>query len=158
MVAILLVVSFLVFCLLSLAPGDPAVILLGGPSKATPEAVAKVRAAYHLDDPLLAQYWYWLQDVLRFDFGRSIRSQLPVIDAIRERFPITAALAVYSFIITIVIAIPLGLAAGVRREASSASPHLCLHWRCYSSTCSPCNSGGSRCTALARERSTASTT
>ena len=115
MIAILLVVSFLVFCLLSLAPGDPAITLLGGPSKATPEAIAQVRALYHLDEPLLTQYWYWLQGVLRFDFGRSISSQLPVEDAIGERFPITVALAVYSFIITVVIAIPLGLAAGVRR-------------------------------------------
>ena len=115
MIAILLVVSFLVFCLLSLAPGDPAITLLGGPSKATPEAIAQVRALYHLDEPLLTQYWYWLQGVLRFDFGRSISSQLPVEDAIGERLPITVALAVYSFIITVVIAIPLGLAAGVRR-------------------------------------------
>ena len=82
MIAILLVVSFLVFCLLSLAPGDPAITLLGGPSKATPEAIAQVRALYHLDEPLLAQYWYWLQGVMRFDFGRSISSQLPVGDAI----------------------------------------------------------------------------
>ena len=115
MVAILLVVSFLVFCLLSLAPGDPAITLLGGPSKATPEAIAKVRAAYHLDEPLLIQYWYWLQGVLKFDFGRSISSQLPVTETLGERFPITVALAVYSFIITVVIAIPLGLAAGIRR-------------------------------------------
>ena len=115
MLAILLVVSFLVFSLLSLAPGDPAIILLGGPSKATPEAIAQVRALYHLDEPLLTQYWYWLQGVLRFDFGRSISSQLPVTETLGERFPITVALAVYSFIITVVIAIPLGLAAGIRR-------------------------------------------
>ena len=114
MIAILVIVSFLVFSLLSLAPGDPAIILLG-PAKATPEAIAEIRALYHLDEPLLTQYWYWLQDVLRFDFGRSISSQLPVLDAIGERFPITVALALYSFIITIVIAIPLGLAAGIRR-------------------------------------------
>ena len=115
MIAILLVVSFLVFCLLSLAPGDPAITLLGGPSKATPEAIAQVRALYHLDEPLLTQYWDWLQGVLRFDFGRSISSQLPVTETLGERFPITVALAVYSFIITVVIAIPLGLAAGIRR-------------------------------------------
>ena len=115
MLAILLVVSFLVFSLLSLAPGDPAIILLGGPSRATPEAIAQVRATYHLDEPLLIQYWYWLQGVLKFDFGRSISSQLPVTETLGERFPITVALAVYSFIITVVIAIPLGLAAGIRR-------------------------------------------
>lgn len=114
MIAILVIVSFLVFSLLSLAPGDPAIILLG-PAKATPEAIAQIRALYHLDEPLLTQYWYWLRDVLRFDVGRSISSQLPVRDAIGERFPITVALALYSFIITIVIAIPLGLAAGIRR-------------------------------------------
>ena len=115
MLAILVTVSFLVFSLLSLAPGDPAIMLLGGPTKATPEAIAQVRELYHLNEPLLTQYWYWLQDVLRFDFGRSISSQLPVRDAIGERFPITVALALYSFIITTAIAIPLGLAAGIRR-------------------------------------------
>ena len=115
MLAILVTVSFLVFGLLSLAPGDPAIMLLGGPTKATPESIAQVRELYHLDEPLLTQYWYWVQDVLRFDFGRSISSQLPVRDSIGERFPITVALALYSFIITIVIAIPLGLAAGIRR-------------------------------------------
>jgi peptide/nickel transport system permease protein len=115
MLGILLVVSLLVFGLLALAPGDPAATLVGGPMKASPEAIAQVRATYHLDEPLLTQYWYWLQGVLQLDFGRSIRSQLPVGIAITERFPITVVLALYSFIITIVVAIPLGLASGMRR-------------------------------------------
>ena len=113
MLGILLAVSLLVFGLLALAPGDPAATLVGGPMKASPEAIAQVRATYHLDEPLLTQYWYWLQGVLQLDFGRSIRSQLPVGIAITERFPITVVLALYSFIITIVVAIPLGLAAPV---------------------------------------------
>ena len=114
MAAILLVVSLLVFSLLALAPGDPATILLG-PTRATPEAVARVRAEFHLDDPFLLQYVSWLRHALQGDFGRSIRSGQPVTAVIAERFPVTLLLAVYAFLLTALIGIPAGLASGVRR-------------------------------------------
>ena len=114
MVVILLIVSFLVFSLLALAPGDPATILLG-PGKATPEAIARIREEFHLDDPFLQQYWRWLTNALHGDFGRSIRSGQQVTAVIAERLPVTLLLAVYAFVLTTVIGIPAGLASGVRR-------------------------------------------
>jgi peptide/nickel transport system permease protein len=114
MSVVLVIVSFLVFSLLSLAPGDPAKILLG-PVNPSPSALAKIRAEFHLNEPWLTQYRLWVTDVLHGDFGRSIRSGQPVTQALQERLPVTFLLAVYSFVLTIVIAIPLGLLAGVRR-------------------------------------------
>lgn len=114
MAVVLLIVSFLVFSLLSLAPGDPARILLG-PVNPSPSALAKIRAEFHLDESWLTQYRLWVTSALQGDFGRSIRSGQPVTQGLLERLPVTLLLALYSFVLTVVIAIPLGLAAGVRR-------------------------------------------
>ena len=114
MAAILLVVSFLVFSLLALAPGDPATLLLG-PNRATPEAVARVRAEYGLDDPFLVQYARWLGDAVQGDFGRSIRSSEPVTDMIGARVGVTAWLAFYAFALTVAVAVPVGVLAGTRK-------------------------------------------
>jgi peptide/nickel transport system permease protein len=114
MAGTLLIVSFLVFSLLYILPGDPAVLLLG-PVKATPEAIARIRAEYNLDAPFLEQYLTWLGNALHGDFGRSIRSGVPVTDMLAERMPITVALGLYAIVITVVVAIPAGLAAGMRR-------------------------------------------
>jgi peptide/nickel transport system permease protein len=114
MTMVLIIVSFLVFSLLSLAPGDPAKILLG-PVNPSPSALAKIREEFHLNEPWLTQYRLWVTDALHGDFGRSIRSGQPVTQALKERLPVTFLLAVYSFALTVLIAIPLGLLAGVRR-------------------------------------------
>lgn len=110
--AILAIVSFLVFSLLALTPGDPAVVLLG-PQKATPEAIARIRAEFGLDNPFLVQYRDWVVAALHGDFGRSIRSGQPVSTTIGERVGVTVWLAGYAFVLTVLIAIPLGLAAGI---------------------------------------------
>jgi peptide/nickel transport system permease protein len=114
MAGTLLIVSFLVFSLLYVLPGDPAILLLG-PVRATPEAIARIRAEYNLDAPFLEQYVTWLGNALHGDFGRSIRSGVPVTDMLAERMPITVGLGVYAIVITVVVAIPAGLAAGMRR-------------------------------------------
>lgn len=114
MAAILAVLSLLVFGLLALTPGDPAVTLLG-PQQATPEAIAKVRERYGLDDPFVEQYAHWISDAVRGDFGVSIRSGDRVTQLIGDRVGVTAWLAVYALVITVLVAVPLGLAAGARR-------------------------------------------
>ena len=93
-------------------------MILLGPTRATPEAVARVRGEFHLDDPFLTQYRIWLQHALQGDFGRSIRSGQPVTAVIAERFPVTLLLAVYAFLLTAVVGIPAGLASGVRRGST----------------------------------------
>jgi peptide/nickel transport system permease protein len=113
MVLVLLVVSFLIFGLLALAPGDPARILLG-PVNPSPTALARIRAEFHLDESWLSQYWHWLSNALRLDFGRSIRSGQPASKALAERLPVTVTLAAYAFVLTAIVAIPAGLIAGAK--------------------------------------------
>ena len=114
MAAILAIVSFLVFSLLALTPGDSAALLLG-PQKATPELIARIRAEFGLDEPFLVQYRDWVVAALRGDFGRSIRSGQPVTTMISERVGVTVWLAGYAFVLTLLIAIPFGLIAGMRK-------------------------------------------
>lgn len=114
MAVILLIVSILVFSLLALTPGDPVKLLLG-PKQATPEAVAAIRAKHGLDEAFVVQYWHWLGDAVRGDFGRSIRSGQQVSSMIGDRFGVTAWLAGYAFVLTVLVAVPSGLAAGVRK-------------------------------------------
>ena len=112
--AVLLVaVSFVVFALLHLAPGDPARNLLG-PRPADPEVLASIRAQYHLDDPFLAQYGRWLGGVVQGDLGQSIRSDEPVTTLLADRVTLTLQLASFAFAITLLVAVPLGITAASR--------------------------------------------
>jgi peptide/nickel transport system permease protein len=110
---LLLALSFVVFGLLYIMPGDPAQNLLGVRS-ASQEVLAQVRAQYHLDEPFLAQYLQWLGSVLHGDFGLSIRSNESVLSVLGSRVVLTLQLVVYAFIITVVIAVPLGVLSALR--------------------------------------------
>ncbi len=112
-VVLLLAVSFVVFSLLHLTPGDPARNLLG-PKPSSPEILASIRAQYHLDDPFFSQYFRWLGGVLHGDFGRSIRSDTPVTELLADRVVVTAQLAFLAFAMTVLVAVPLGIVAAVR--------------------------------------------
>ncbi|MCP2371027.1 peptide/nickel transport system permease protein [Agromyces terreus] len=112
MLAILLVLSFIVFSMMYLAPGDLVKTLLGN-RPASPEAVAAIREQYHLDDPFLVQYFTWLGGVLTGDLGESIRLQVPVADAIASRLPVTLALCAVAFVLALAVSIPLGVASAV---------------------------------------------
>lgn len=111
--ALLVALSFIVFALLQLTPGDPARNLLG-PRPVSPEALAAVRAQYHLDEPFLAQYLHWVGGVLHGDFGRSIRSDESVTSLLASRVLLTFELATYAFLLTVLVAVPLGVAAAWR--------------------------------------------
>ncbi|QIM17204.1 ABC transporter permease [Leucobacter insecticola] len=110
---ILLVLSFITFTLLYLAPGDLVKNLLGN-RPSTPEAIAAVRAQYHLDDPFLVRYVDWLLSALRGDFGVSIRLQQPVTMVIASRIGVTTGLIGLSFLVAVVSAIPLGILSAAR--------------------------------------------
>jgi peptide/nickel transport system permease protein len=114
-VAILLVISVLVFGMLYLAPGDLVKNLIGN-KPATPEVIAAIRAQYHLDDPLYLQYWRWLTHALGGDFGQSVRMQAPVIDVIAARTGLTLALCALAFGIAVIVAVPLGVVSAVRPD------------------------------------------
>lgn len=114
MAALLAIVSFLVFGLLTLAPGSPEQTLLGT-RPATPEAVAAIRDQYDLDEPFLERYGTWIAHAVQGDFGDSVQSQQPVTDVLAQRWPATLELALYAFAIALLVAIPAGMVAGVRR-------------------------------------------
>ncbi len=111
----LLGVSLLVFLMLHSAGGDPAQLILG--ARADPASLAALRQEMGLDQPLLVQYGAFLAGAVRGDFGRSYRSNTPVIDEIGTRFPATIELAVTAMLIAIVAGAILGTFAAVRRHS-----------------------------------------
>jgi peptide/nickel transport system permease protein len=111
---VLLVLSFGIYCLVYLAPGSVEQTLLGN-RPATEATRAAIRAQYHLDDPLLAQYGAWLTDALQGNLGTSIRSGEPVDAAISSRAGLTLELAGLGTVLALLLGIPAGIAAALRR-------------------------------------------
>ncbi|GAC1520488.1 MAG: ABC transporter permease [Collimonas sp.] len=108
----LLLVSIVIFSLLAIPPGDPVTAILG--QEATPEAALALRAQLGLDDPLYVQYFRWLWAALHGDLGRSFVDHTPVADALLQRLPVTIELALGSFAIAVLIAVPAGILAAAR--------------------------------------------
>ena len=109
LIPVLLGVSLLTFSIAKLTPGDPARLALG--QHATPEGIARLRAAWHLDDPVLVQYGRFIWNALHGDFGESFRGQKPVMRSILTRFPQTAELAGAGLFLSVFTGIPLGILA-----------------------------------------------
>ncbi len=105
---ILLIISFLTFSLIYLAPGDLVRTLIGN-RPVNAETIASVRAQYRLDDPFFVRYLDWLWSAIRGDFGTSIRLQQPVSEVLAARLPFTGLLALLSFLVALVTAIPFGV-------------------------------------------------
>ena len=114
-VPLLLAVSMVVFSFVHLLPGDPAVLFLG--EEATPDNLARFRAKLGFDRPLVVQYGEWLGRALQGDLGRSIRSNQPVTQAIVERLPVTLRLIGLSMLVSLCIAVPLGVISAVKRNS-----------------------------------------
>lgn len=102
-----------VFMLIHLSPGDPALIMLG--EDRTPEAIAAIHHDLGLDQPLYTQYVIWLGHILHGDWGRSITTHEPVSSAIFNRLPATIELGVAALVWSLVVAIPMGTIAAIRR-------------------------------------------
>jgi ABC-type dipeptide/oligopeptide/nickel transport system permease component len=114
-IPVLLGISFLVFMLMHIAPGDPVSLLLG--DDATPADVEQIRRELGLDKPLLVQYWDFLSRAIRGDFGRSLKFNEPVMKLVFERLPATIELAFISLIVAIVIAVPLGVYSAIKHNS-----------------------------------------
>lgn len=106
-------VSFAVFSLSLLLPGDPAVAIAGG-ADASPERIAQIRAELRLDDPFLLQYGRWLGNALRLDFGRSLISGRPVADDLLAKLPVTLSVGGAAVLIALLVSLPGGIIAGMR--------------------------------------------
>lgn len=114
LIPLLLIISFIVFSLSQLLPGDPAVVLAGG-QKATPAGIARARDKLHLDKPFVEQYVIWLGDTVRGDLGDSFFDHRTVAESVADRFPVTLSLAIGALVLTVVIGVPLGIFAAVRQ-------------------------------------------
>jgi peptide/nickel transport system permease protein len=111
-VPVLLGVATMVFALIHLVPGDPAVSMLG--EAATPADVAALRARLGLDDPLPAQYGRFLSDAVRGHLGQSLRTGRPVTTELSEKLGATVLLAITAMAVALVVSVPLGVIAAVR--------------------------------------------
>ena len=103
----LLIVSMLVFLAFDLIPGDPARQMLG--TEASEELVQAMREEMGLNRPLPVRYGEWIINFVRGDFGTSFRYQIPVNEILGGRLPITLTLTVFSFIMILLLAIPVGM-------------------------------------------------
>lgn len=113
-VPVLIGMSILVFSLIHLVPGDPALVMLG--LTATPANVATLHEQLNLNDPLWQQYLAWLWDVLHGDLGTDYRSHEPLTQMLLSRLPVTLELTLLASVLSILIGVPLGVLGAVRRK------------------------------------------
>ena len=112
-IPVLVMVTCGIFALIHLAPGDAATLL--APDEAGPAEVARLRALWGLDQPLLVQLWRFITNAAQFNFGNSLRYQQPVIDLIAARLPATLELALVTLTIATTLGVPLGMAAALNK-------------------------------------------
>ena len=117
MLAMALLATLVVFLITNTVPGDPVLAQLGDQAASDPAFVAQWRHDYGLDRPLWERYFIFLKGLSQGDLGRSIHSQRPVLDDIEEYTPATLELATVAFILTLIVGIPLGILAAVRRDS-----------------------------------------
>lgn len=111
---VLLGITVLVFLFLQLIPGNPAVVLLG--PRATPDQIANLQEQLGLNRPLPLQYLSFLGKLIRFDLGRSIISGIPITRELATRWPATFELSVAAMLIAIVLGVPAGILAAVKKN------------------------------------------
>ncbi|MBI4279672.1 MAG: ABC transporter permease [Armatimonadetes bacterium] len=114
-ILLLLLATVVVFLILRLAPGDPALLLLG--DQTSPEGLAQLRKVMGLDRPLPEQYLNYLSRLLRGDFGTSIRAQRPVLTYVGYRLPASLQLLAATLAFAILLGLPIGIIAAVRHRS-----------------------------------------
>ena len=116
---LLIVVSFLVFSLIHLMPGDPIRLIYGDEAveKMSQEKIDELRAENGFDKPLFEQYMVWAKKAVRFDFGRSNITKLPVMKTLANRIPITLRLTGTALLVQLLLSIPLGLLAAYKKDS-----------------------------------------
>jgi peptide/nickel transport system permease protein len=112
---VLVVVSLMTFCITRATPGDPVTIMLG--MQTSPEAATAMRKEFNLDRSLPEQYGLWIAKVATGDLGRSMRLNDRVTTLIAERLPISLQLAFAGMLFALVVSIPLGVIAALRRNS-----------------------------------------
>ncbi|AYM60413.1 ABC transporter permease [Agrobacterium fabrum] len=110
----LLIISIFVFSLQKLLPGDPVLAMAG--EERDPATIEFLREKYRLNDPVPLQYLNWLGGVVTGDFGISLRTNQPVLELIGQKLPVTIQLAVMAMFFAMVIGIPIGILAAVKKN------------------------------------------
>ena len=110
----LIVISFVVFAILALAPTDP-MAQFGADPRVPPEVRERIRESLGLNDPWPVRYVKWVTSVARLDFGYSFMSRGPVMDLIGQRLPNTLAVVGVAYVIGVLLAIPIGMVSAIKR-------------------------------------------
>jgi peptide/nickel transport system permease protein len=114
---LMVVYSFVIFVIIQAPPGDfltaYVATLASSGSSISAEQIAALRAQYGLDQPMIVQYWLWVQHLVQGDFGLSLEYQRPNADLIAEQIGLTLALALFSFVLTWAIAVPAGIYSAI---------------------------------------------
>ena len=113
-ILVLLVMSFVIYSLIGLMPGDPIDVMIASNPGATPEVVKHLRAIYGLDQPLMLRYWHWLVAALQGDLGYSRVHSQPVLEVLGPALLQTCKLLLSSFVVSVVLAFVLGIIAALR--------------------------------------------
>jgi peptide/nickel transport system permease protein len=112
--AVLLIMSFVIYSLMGLMPGDPIDIMAASMPGVTPEVVARLKAIYGLDQPLMVRYWRWLAAALSGDFGFSRTHARPVLEVLAPALYQTCKLMLTSFALSVIVALVLGVVSALR--------------------------------------------
>jgi peptide/nickel transport system permease protein len=116
LIPVLFGISILVFAFVRAIPGDPAIVILG--ERASPEALIRIRTNMGLDRPIQEQYLKYMGNLLQGDLGTSIFSQIAISDDIKRRFPATLELSIAAMLFALLVGVPLGIMAAVRRNSA----------------------------------------
>lgn len=114
MIPVLIGLTVLIFLILHLSPGNPVDMIVG--PNAPPEVYARVERDLGLDKPLLTQYLIFIRNAVKGDLGTSILQKRPVVEMIKQRFPVTLELGFWGLILSFIIAVPTGIVAAINRD------------------------------------------
>ena len=114
LIPILIGVSFIIFTIMSLKPGDPALIILGGEAS-SPQALQKVREDLGLNKPFVIRYLNYMKGAVHGDLGVSYRNGSNVMDEILARFPVTLKLAIFSMLLVSLLGVPIGILSAIKQ-------------------------------------------
>jgi len=112
-----LLATVVIFLIANTVPGDPVLTQLGDMAASNPATVAEFRHKWGLDLPVTERYWIFLRGLAHGDLGESIASRRPVLDDIEDYAPATIELATVGFVLSLVVGLPLGVMAAVKRDS-----------------------------------------
>lgn len=118
LIPIFFIVSIVIFGIVRMSPTNPVSVILGG-KQSTPDAVAAVQHKFHLNEPVVSQYFRWIGGIFRGDFGVSYKYKQPVADMIGGRMAVTLGLVGFSSVIGILLAIPAGILCAVKKNTAA---------------------------------------